>query len=260
MDRLHYDACPRSALVDPLARPDELLARLAQYGITVFSGIDDAAGLINLAQTIGVVLPHPDSDMHGVTVIAEREHSADGAVAAGFTRAALVPHTDRADMPLPPPVLVNLCTVQADAGGESTFVDGAAVHRLLAAQAAGALRALSQPRAVAYGRTHVYAGPVFEPTDDGQRLRLRIWPREAGRFSREAEAALDELQRAIAAQTLTLRLKAGQGYVIDNHRWLHGRLAYIGDRVVLRIGVAPHQRALLKTGIPNTPQQGALPQ
>ncbi|MFF1419769.1 TauD/TfdA family dioxygenase [Streptomyces sp. NPDC058280] len=242
--------------MDRLVQPDEVLTRLTQYGIAVFRGIENAASLINLAQTLGVVLPHPDSDMHGVTVIAERKDSAGGAVGAGFTRAGLVPHTDRADMPVPPPVLVNLCTAQADAGGESTFVDGAAVHRLLAAQAPEALRALSQPSAVAYGKTHVYMGPVFEPMDNDRRLRLRIWPWEAGRFSREAEAALDELQRAIAAQTLSVRLEAGQGYVIDNHRWLHGRLAYVGERVMLRIGVEPHRVALLKTGIPNTPQQG----
>ncbi|MFD7121048.1 TauD/TfdA family dioxygenase [Streptomyces sp. NPDC059922] len=253
MDPLHHDASPSSALVDRPVRPDEVLPRLAQHGIAVFREIQNAAGLINLAHTLGVVLPHPDSDVHGVTVIAAREDSASGALAAGFTRAALAPHTDRADVPIPPPVLVNLCTVEADAGGESIFVDGAAVHRLLAAQAPEALCALSQPNAVAYGRTHVYTGPVFEPMDNGRRLRLRIWPWQMGRFSRAAEAALDELQRGIVAQTLTVRLEAGQGYVIDNHRWLHGRLAYIGDRVMLRIGIEPHQRELLKTGIPNTP-------
>lgn len=245
------------ASADGLAPCEEVLTQLTQQGIAVFRGIENAAGLIHLAHTLGVILPHPDSDMHGVTVISERKKSASGTLAAGFTRSALAPHTDRADLLNPPPILVNLCSVQADRGGESTFVDGAAVHRLLAVEAPEALRALSQPNAVAYGRTHVYHGPIFEPVGNGQRMRLRIWPRQAGRFSPEAESALDDLRRAIAAQTLTVRLEAGQCYVIDNHRWLHGRRAYSGERVMLRIGVEPHPEAVLKTGIPNTPEQGA---
>ncbi|MEV7909024.1 TauD/TfdA family dioxygenase [Streptomyces griseus] len=247
------DPLRHSSVLAGFVAPSEIIDQLAQHGIALFHGIGDAASLIDLAQTLGVVLPHPDSDVNGVTLISERRESA-GALGAGFTRASLSPHTDRADKTVPPPVLVNLCLVQAGSGGESTFVDGVAVHRFLVDHAPEALRALIHPKAVAYGKTHVYTGPVFEPIDGGRRLRLRIWPRSAGRYSREAEEALDELQCVIAAQTVAVRLEAGQGYVIDNTRWLHGRLAYAGERVMLRIAVDPHRGVLRKAGILDTRQ------
>ncbi|MEU6481570.1 TauD/TfdA family dioxygenase [Streptomyces sp. NPDC047017] len=246
---------PDSIPVERLVRPGEILARLAQYGIAIFHGLDSAPSLVALARTLGTALPHPDSDAHAVTVITEREAVAGRAFADGFSRAALAPHTDRADMLVPPGLLVNLCVVQAETGGESVFADGGAIYRLLAARAPEALQALSQPNAVAYGRSHVYAGPIFEPSGSGRRLRIRVWPPEQGRFSQAAEAALGELKLAIDAQALTIGLAAGQGYVVDNHRWLHGRRAYLGNRVMLRIGVEPHQGALL-TGIPSVLQRG----
>ncbi|MGW5172696.1 TauD/TfdA family dioxygenase [Streptomyces nodosus] len=255
MDQLQSKDAHDCARIGRIVRPDEVHAHLAEHGIAVFQGLQGAQHLIELGQTLGAVLPHPDSDEHGVTVITERNSPRIGALTAGFTRAAVAAHTDRADLPVPPPLLLTLCTVQATMGGESIFVDGAAVHRVLAVQAPDALRALNQPGAVSYGRTHVYTGPVFEPTSHGRRVRLRLWPRDAGRFSPEAESALEPLQQAISAQTFTMRLKAGQGYVIDNHRWLHGRRPFTGDRVMLRIGVHPHPTMQLETGIANFPHQ-----
>ncbi|MBA9053930.1 TauD/TfdA family dioxygenase [Streptomyces murinus] len=237
-------------------RTVEILTRLTRYGIAFFRGVDDASGIVKMAQALGTVLPHPDSDTNSVTVITERRESAGSPLAAGFTRSALPSHTDRADLPSPPALLMNLCTVQADSGGESIFVDGSALHRLLAARAPRALHALSQPDAVSYGNSRIYTGPVFEPTGDGRRLVIRMWPQNAGRFSRAAEVALRELRQVAADLTLTIRLEAGQGYVVDNHRWLHGRLAYIGNRVMLRIGIEPHPGSL-ETGISFATQGGA---
>jgi hypothetical protein len=35
------------------------------------------------------------------------------------------------------------------------------------------------------------------------------------------------------------RLNAGQGYILDNHRWLHGRRAFTGQRVMYRVNGNP---------------------
>jgi hypothetical protein len=43
------------------------------------------------------------------------------------------------------------------------------------------------------------------------------------------------LESVIAANTVTVRLAPGTGYVVDNSRWLHGRGAHVGRRVLLRI-------------------------
>jgi hypothetical protein len=39
-------------------------------------------------------------------------------------------------------------------------------------------------------------------------------------------------------------LERGQGYAIDNHRWMHGRRAYRGARVLLRVAVEPRRETV----------------
>ncbi|MFJ3625799.1 TauD/TfdA family dioxygenase [Streptomyces albidoflavus] len=256
MDQLGDERVHRPSGVGRVVGPTEISAQLAARGIALFQGVEGASHLLEVAQTLGSIVPHPDGDENGVTVIAERRERALDAMSAGFSRAALEPHTDRANLTIPPALLLTLCTVSA-VGGESTFADGAVVHRTLASHDPLALQALCRPDAVSYGRTHVYTGPVFEPVGHEPRMRLRLWPKEAGRFSPEAESALAPLHRAIATAVMTVQLEAGQGYVVDNHRWLHGRRSFTGDRVMLRIGVRPLRSAELRTGIASPAAQGA---
>ena len=37
----------------------------------------------------------------------------------------------------------------------------------------------------------------------------------------------------------TFKLDEGHGYILDNHRWMHGRQAFTGERVMFRIAGDP---------------------
>lgn len=42
---------------------------------------------------------------------------------------------------------------------------------------------------------------------------------------------LPDLKAAALRYQQSLPLKPGQGYLLDNERWLHARTAFVGDRV-----------------------------
>jgi hypothetical protein len=58
------------------------------------------------------------------------------------------------------------------------------------------------------------------------------------------------LLAAIERHTHTFDLSPGQGYVVDNHRWLHGRDAYHGPRALYRLHGEPLPELGLRSGIP----------
>jgi hypothetical protein len=75
---------------------------------------------------------------------------------------------------------------------------------------------------------------VLEPAGPG-RVRLRLRLDDLARFSPDAACAVPALRAAISAHTTALRLGPGDGVVLCNTRWLHGREPYAGPRVMLRV-------------------------
>lgn len=52
----------------------------------------------------------------------------------------------------------------------------------------------------------------------------------------------------IERHRVTMMLRPGQGYVLDNYRWLHGRGAFTGDRVFYRVHANPSTASELPRG------------
>jgi hypothetical protein len=81
-------------------------------------------------------------------------------------------------------------------------------------------------------------------------VRLRL--DELARFSPEAAAAIPELRAAIGRHLLRVPLAPGQGLILSNTRWLHGRTSYFGDRLMLRILGDPLPAAAIMPGFPSS--------
>jgi hypothetical protein len=79
---------------------------------------------------------------------------------------------------------------------------------------------------------------VFEPVDSGGCVRFR--QDELARFSPAVTAVLPQLLEAIRRRTIRFALNVGQGYVVQNGRWLHGRSGFDGLREMHRILGEPH--------------------
>ncbi len=162
-----------------------------------------------------------------------------------MTSRSLSPHADN-PYRLPGPGYIFLeCFRMSEVGGESTIVDGfCAAHRLRAADPE-AFQVLTQ---VAPGFRHAedeaileHAGPLIELGYDGGVRRIRysnrteqVPPLEPALLARyyAARRAFADLIFA-PEMTLTIKLKPGDGMVLDNFRLLHGRTAFdpaTGDR------------------------------
>ncbi|MFI5929602.1 TauD/TfdA family dioxygenase [Micromonospora sp. NPDC051543] len=173
---------------------------------------------------------HPHQVTGGLTVIEPRLHRREDDNEAGFTDLALSPHTDRSLHAQPPSVLATLMLTPAMAGGNATLVDGARVLAVVR-QHAGDSEIADLRLRTATGRP----GPaVVEISVGHARIRYRD-DRIAVPYSTDGRMDLVvAIRRLIAETAQTLHLGAGDGYLVHNHRFLHGRTAFTGDRSLAR--------------------------
>ncbi len=207
-------------------------ALLDEHGLVTFSGITDRAALADAAHRLMSIRPHRDAAPDGVTVITDSGTTGPGY--AAFTDAELIPHTDGTSLPDPPCLLLLTCQQPARHGGTTLLADAARITATLAQQHPDALRALSAPRAAYFGTAGGYLGPVCEPAGPG-RARIRLRLDDLAMFSADVTPLLPILRAVITQHQQTIQLRAGQGLLVSNTRWLHGRDRYTGPRVMLRI-------------------------
>lgn len=237
-DALGGEALERAAA----ALRDRGLIRLGRLGGR--GGVLGAAGRL-----MSAVWQHRDADPDGLTVIRDTGRHEGRPGFAGLGRGSLALHTECAQLPHPPRLLLLACARSADAGGESLLVDGRTVLTELADVRPSALEALAAPRAAYFGGVDGHFAPVLGRLANG-RWRLRLRQDSLARFSPEAEAHLPALRRAIERNTIRLTLFEGQGIVLDNHRFLHGRTSFVGERLLLRALGQPTPHLALQPGFP----------
>ncbi len=224
-----------------------LVELITEQGLAVVGGLERPQDLLRLARSIAIVVPHRDSGPDGVTTIADLGESIVRSGFAGFSACALNPHTDRSGVPHPPALLMS-CTQAATSGGECVLIDGQAVYDDLAESEPEALTALSTPRSVLFGGAAGHLSSIFSDNGGG-RIAVRLRLDELAQFAPEVDRWIPVLRAAIDRHAFEFRLTAGQGYVLDNHRWLHGRRAFTGQRVVHRVNGDPLPELVVGTGV-----------
>lgn len=215
--------------------PADVLADLARFGIALLTDVPGPAELLTLANALGTVVPHRDSRPDGVTVIEDR--GATSGAMAGFSRRSLSPHTDRSSIEFPPGLVLTACGSEPTSGGESLLADGQEIYEDLAAANPAALEALCTPRSVLFGGADGHLGSVFSSHGGAVAVRLRL--DNLARFAPTITPHLPALRATIYRRTVILPLPARYGYMINNHRWLHGRSSFQGNRVIYRVLANP---------------------
>lgn len=234
---------------------ESVAAQLATNGLAPVHGLHSRAKLVAYGKELGRVVPHRDSDADGVTAI-RRQPGLHHEGYQGFSSDALTPHTDRSGTAEPPQLLLLTCGRVSRTGGECIVIDGRAVYKDLAASEPGAAEALSAPRTVLFGGAGGHLGSIFEAVPGG-RIRVRYRSDDLVKFSPDITRWLPALDAAIERHVIRFSLEPGEGYVLDNHRWLHGRSAYTGDRVMYRLSVEPHPRFAIPSGFALQPTNGS---
>jgi hypothetical protein len=230
-----------------LAQQPRVIALLRDHGLVTFTGITERSTLASVARRLMSIRPHRDAGPDGVTVITDTGTADPGYVA--FTGAELIPHTDGTSLPDPPGLLLLTCQQPASHGGNTLLADAASITATLAGQHPAALQALSAPRAAYFGAAGGYLGPVCEPAGPG-RTRIRLRLDDLAMFSADATPLIPLLRAVIAQHQQTVHLNAGQGLLVSNSRWLHGRDRYTGPRILLRILGDPLPGTGIQPGFP----------
>jgi hypothetical protein len=184
------------------------------------------------------IAAHRDGDADGLTTIQDTRRYPDRAGFAGFTSAELLPHTDRSGIPEPPRLMLLVCASPADQGGDSLLVDARQVHADLGAHQRQAADLLAEPRTAFFGAGDGAGGghvtQVFTAHPAG-RVSARLRQDSLARWSPLLQPHLSHLHSALTRHQRLLRLTAGQAYLLDNTRWLHGRTAFAGRRRCWRV-------------------------
>lgn len=223
-----------------------LASALRDRGLATFSEIPNRPAFADLVRDLAVLYPHPDSGPDGLTLLHARDGS-PGAGQLGFTDSELLPHTERSCLPRPPHLLMLMCLTPAHHGGESVLIDGRAVAEELSLAAPETWSALSAPRTAYFGGSSGYVGAVFEPASpETWTIRLRL--DELIRFAPRTVRHVEILREVMDRHTMVLRLGKGQGFILDNTRWLHGRRSFTGPRVMLRALSERHTHLPLERG------------
>lgn len=219
-------------LESDIARADDLKTEVDETGIARFR-LGSREELLLLSRHFGPLLTHRDAAPDTVTVVKHmpEKNGLDGY--AGLAAGPLRPHTDGSGNNVVPKYITLWCARNESIGGESTMADGQAVVEDLLKENPWAVEKLRAPNAAIYrSGDEQYCGPVLTQIGDRWKIRLRLDTN--GFFATETLQAVVALRDAIAARTFTFPLAPGEGYIIDNERYLHGRLTFRGSREMLR--------------------------
>lgn len=214
-------------------RIGELKSKVMADGIAFFE-LSSRQELVEFSTGFGDLVMHRDADPDAVTVVRHVPAVAGEDGFAGLSAGPLLPHTDGSGNSMVPRYITLWCQANEGVGGECAMADGEAVVEDLQRTSPWVVEALSKPNAAIYRSGHEqYSGPAITQDPRGRwHFRLRL--DSNGFFSAETIHAVTRLREAIALRTFTFGLAPGQGYIIDNWRYLHGRLTFSGERVMLR--------------------------
>ena len=212
---------------------------LAAEGIVLFAQADRLT-LTHALTSWAVARTHPHADRSAFTAVQPRT-SVAGPGAAGFSHARLAPHTDRALTSRPPSLIALLIEQAAHDGGQSLLVD-------IRPTAIGAGCSAS---ALTLGSADAGRWPILEINAEMARARFRddAMARPQA-LDPHGHKILDQIRKLTSTPTV-LSLKAGEGYLLHNHRILHGRTSFAGDRLAARLlaDIRPgHEFAWLNEG------------
>jgi Taurine catabolism dioxygenase TauD, TfdA family len=230
--------------------------RLRNTGLIIFDGLAGRRSVLAFATRIMAMTPHRDSDSDGLTTIRDIPGKCGRAGYAGLGRGELLAHTEGSSLPEPPRLMLLACQRPADQGGECLLADGRAVHADLSTSWHEAAVMLSRPCTAFFGAGDGHCTQVFT-VHPGGRVTLRLRQDELARWSPLVAPHLPRLAEVIIRHQVRLPLTPGQGYLLDNYRWLHARTQFTGDRCCLRALGEP--RTCLADGFAISPAAALVP-
>jgi alpha-ketoglutarate-dependent taurine dioxygenase len=223
---------------------------LARNGLVTCDGIENEEHALALAASLGEIRSHRDSEPNGVTRVVAAEEPAEAGM-RGFSSDGLVLHTDRSVVVEPPPLLFLWCEQPAERGGDTVLVDGLEVYEKLSAHHREIFEAVTKPNSAVFASDQTfYCGSIYQRVA-ADRICVRFRFDELFYMAPLLAPMIPLFRGFIDASAISFKLERGQGYILQNTRWLHGRRAFAGRRHYGRLHVNPTLNAEQLRGFPD---------
>lgn len=220
-----------------LAEAVQAALATAPHGVIVTQMPDQAdhQPLLALAQALGTPLQEAHN-LDGGPVCEVRVEKGEGLIAYANTPYYFPAHTDLAELASPPAGVLLHCIRPATQGGDSFVIP---VAELVDELSHAARKLLSQPCAL----LREAFLPVLWQSPQGDwcmrynRMMTELSRRIQGLESDPMTAVWDQLDSLISEKIHPFALQAGDCLILDNHRTLHGRTAFVdnGQRLLKRV-------------------------
>ncbi|WP_185019851.1 TauD/TfdA family dioxygenase [Pseudomonas brassicacearum] len=226
---------------EPSHGASSLLDTFHEHGIVLFKRVKSSNDFLSRFSTLGEIYRHNDYLPSGLTHITYGYENKDkepvnaaNTNKLGFTQGALIPHTDRSGLPVPPRLLAFWVEQQSGVGGSSLFSDGHRIFEKLSAYSPNVIEILTRPKSVVFkSETGFFEGSILYVEEGKLSIRFRF--DRMVYLSPDVASVIQLFLDTIKSEMITVRLAENEGYLIDNHRWLHGRTHYSGARSAYRL-------------------------
>ena len=183
-------------------------------------------GLLSLKALFGSVHGHDRATPDGIARI---EFNASMKDYLGCSNAEHLPHTDGTFDTIPPRIVCLQCVRNAEEGGDSILLSGAAMLGHLLSYDRQDLKPLFDDDALTVERKgKKFTGPVLSRGEGNYSVRFRSDSSATLQLKASAVAGFESMKMFVVNphNQLRFRMQPGQALVLDNAAILHGRTAF----------------------------------
>ncbi len=217
---------------------DLIKLELMEIGAVKIKNILDEEDAIRLANSLGSIVANPDANEDGVVKLMPLKQISPKKNYIGFTKSSLYPHTDRSPLEKPPNLLFLWCEIPEDEkGGASILVDCKSLAEDLSKHDLEHFNNLMIPGTTIFDDgIKSYKGSVFEKSIN-KYITVRFRYDNCVFFNGDILDSISCFMHYVDKHSTFIELNQGEGYIIQNNRWLHGRNSFTCNRLVCRIHI-----------------------
>ncbi len=224
---------------------------LDQHGFVIFDGLwCEKTQLLDIAPYFGLIQGNKNTDKNGITVVSSRTDGFDSTIPGVYSNMNFSPHTDGAYLDglreengiikkvISPKLTLLKCLQSSDSGGETMLIDGKKSLLKAINEYPDIVPALFRHDSIylSYEDILTMNQALFRMKPNGK-LRLHYSYDNGFIIANWAKKAIDLFNKKCLDITYSFKLKKGQILVVDNHRMLHARTAFKGQRILQRIWI-----------------------
>ncbi|KAL3485245.1 hypothetical protein BJX62DRAFT_243159 [Aspergillus germanicus] len=204
-------------------------------GVAFIEGCNEES-LTKLAHQFGDIV-RPRNEVNGAGISNIR--FAPSLAGKGYSSDELYFHTDRSGWEHPPSIIMSTLTRKSTAGGESLLADTTRILEDIKDLGDGLYELLTISKHASFRSDDgvFIPRPIFDESSGLFRFRFD----DSIQLSASLVVRFQQLLDILYRNSFAVSLQEGQGYLLDNHRFLHGRTSFTGAREMLRafVNISP---------------------